>query len=81
MDALNHDAWQNLLEQADARQRTRAGIHTHRCWSCEEEMTCCCGDRRQVDRLTGKERRLLCLGCIEVRAAVLAGERAKRTGE
>jgi hypothetical protein len=41
-------------------------IHTHKCVECQVSMTCCCEDRRDVDRLTGKRRSLRCLGCEPV---------------
>lgn len=40
-----------------------AVIHTHKCYACDDPLTCCCADRRQMDRLTGKERRLYCVWC------------------
>jgi hypothetical protein len=38
-------------------------IHTHKCIECQVPMTCCCEDRRDVNRLTGKRRPLRCATC------------------
>jgi hypothetical protein len=38
-------------------------IHTHKCVECQVPMTCCCEDRRDVNRLTGKRRPLRCATC------------------
>ncbi len=43
-----------------------ARLHTHVCYSCGDSLTCCCIDRRQTDRATGKERRILCDFCAEL---------------
>lgn len=37
--------------------------HYHTCAVCEVTLICVCNDRRQVDRETGKPRRLLCVAC------------------
>lgn len=42
-------------------------LHWHKCFSCEEPLTCCCDDRRQADRLTGKQRKIFCLDCQDLR--------------
>ena len=47
-------------------------IHTHKCYLCEAELTCCCPDRRDVDRVTGKERRILCLDCEQMQKELKA---------
>lgn len=40
--------------------------HYHTCTGCEVTLICCCNDKRQVDRLTGQARRLLCVACGEL---------------
>jgi len=44
--------------------------HYHQCAICEVTLICCCNDKRQVDRLTGKLRRLLCVQCGDIQAAM-----------
>lgn len=68
------DAFQDLLAEVYQRLQDRPKVHTHKCCACEAELTCSCNDRRQVDRLTGKERRLYCVGCGMVRDALTRAE-------
>lgn len=39
-------------------------IHTHNCQHCGTELTCCCKNKLQVDRLTGKPREFTCIPCM-----------------
>ena len=41
-------------------------IHQHECEVCEAKLTCCCPDRRSIDRLTGKRRKFYCLTCEQI---------------
>lgn len=43
-------------------------LHIHRCSSCGDELVCACPDRRDVERVTGERRKLLCLDCAEMEA-------------
>jgi hypothetical protein len=47
-------------------------LHWHRCYSCEDMLVCCCADRRQFDRVTGKERRVYCFGCEQLQKMLAA---------
>lgn len=49
-----------------ARAPTLNASHYHTCSECDVTLICCCPDKRQVDRLTGKPRRLLCVRCGEI---------------
>lgn len=52
--------------QPPARAPTLNASHYHTCAGCEVTLICCCNDKRQVDRLTGQARRLLCVRCGEI---------------
>lgn len=54
-------------------------LHTHPCYCCEEEIVCACADRRQTDRATGKERRILCLWCQGLQDMLQAVFKDERT--
>ena len=41
-------------------------MHQHQCAACDQPLTCCCDDRRGIDRETGKKRRILCRDCFEM---------------
>lgn len=45
---------------------SQARLHLHTCSSCGDPVTCCCPDRRQVDRATGKVRKILCIFCDDL---------------
>lgn len=49
-------------------------LHWHRCYACEEMLVCSCMDRRQYDRVTGKERRIYCFGCAELNKLLTMAE-------
>jgi RNase P subunit RPR2 len=70
-DGLGRDAMQSLLEMAYQKQQAglRAGIHEHECHACSKVLSCCCGDRRKMDRMTGKRRVFWCLECAEFKGA------------
>jgi hypothetical protein len=61
-------------DQSDAESR----LHWHRCYSCEDMLVCACGDRRQRDRETGKERRIYCFGCWQLQEALAVAELDKQ---
>jgi hypothetical protein len=42
-------------------------MHTHACYACGATITCVCPDRRDVDRVTGRPRRLYCMFCSRLR--------------
>jgi hypothetical protein len=46
--------------------QAKMGIHQHNCFSCGDPLTCCCPDKRQIDRATGKQRKILCDFCAEL---------------
>lgn len=50
----------------DSQRVVLNASHYHECAVCGATLVCCCPDRRQVDRLTGKPRRLLCVACGEI---------------
>lgn len=57
------DAFGSLLGQEYQRLQHLSASHYHECASCGVTLVCVCQDRRQVDRLTGKPRKLLCVKC------------------
>jgi hypothetical protein len=52
--------------------------HLHECAVCEVTLICVCNDKRQVDRATGKPRRLLCVTCGEIAEGMRELERAEQ---
>lgn len=42
-------------------------VHQHKCYTCGIAITCVCSDRRDVDRMTGKERKLECDECAAMK--------------
>lgn len=72
------DPLQSLLAQEYQRKHKGSAMHTHRCLACEQELTCACRDRRQVDRQTGKRRELYCLSCYQVQTELLRYEGIER---
>lgn len=41
-------------------------LHEHVCTECGRTVTCCCKDRRRVDRLSMRARRIRCVECLEM---------------
>jgi hypothetical protein len=61
------DPLQDLLRQEYQRLNRPVGSHYHKCAACGVTLVCCCPDRREVDRATGKVRKLYCITCGDIR--------------
>jgi len=55
--------------------------HYHACAICDVTLICVCDDKRQVDRVTGKPRRLLCVACGEIRDGMRELDERDELGE
>ena len=68
---IEDEQLQRMLGQEYQHRQLRSKLHLHTCQGCDVELTCCCADRRALDRVTGEPRAFYCVSCQEYRNDLL----------